>query len=63
MIRLRRLKFLRRWIKKYFWLYDLGDLVIGGNCGCCGKWIKDEIFEANENWGLCKECRERIKED
>ena len=34
----------RDWIKRIFDLYDIEDLSIGGNCGCCGAWISDEIF-------------------
>lgn len=48
---------MRNWIKKLFGLYDIEGLVIGGHCGCCGKWIPDEIFPEIWTWGLCQECR------
>jgi len=47
---------LRKIVKTVFGLYDIEDLTVGGNCGCCGKWIPNEIFEKNNNWGLCDEC-------
>jgi len=47
---------MRDWIKKIFGLYDIDDLVIGGHCGCCGKWIPDQIFDKWWAWGLCQHC-------
>jgi len=49
---------LRNFIKRKFNLYDIEDLTIGGHCGCCGKWIPDEIFGKSweEGWGLCDNC-------
>lgn len=47
---------MRNWIKKFFVLYDIKDLIIGGHCGCCGNWIPDEIFPEAWSWGLCQEC-------
>ena len=46
----------RKWVKKYFNLCDIKDLVIGGNCGCCGAGMPKEIFPKDWRWGLCKEC-------
>ena len=48
-------KKIRNWIKVAFNLYDIEDLQIGGHCGCCGKWIPDEIFEKVWAIGLCNE--------
>ena len=48
---------IRNKIKGILLLYDIGDLQIGGHCGCCGKQIPDEIFEKGWSWGLCKACR------
>ena len=28
----------------------------GVHCGCCGKWIPDQIDEIGAGWGLCDEC-------
>jgi len=51
---------MKNWIrnkfKKWFDLYDIEDLQIGGNCGCCGKWINDEILEKCWSWSLCTKC-------
>ena len=47
---------MRKLIKRLFNLYDISDLVIGGHCGCCGKWIEDKIFFMDETWGLCEKC-------
>ena len=46
----------RKKAKTVFGLYDIDDLKIGGNCGCCGKWMPDEIFDKNWSWGLCEKC-------
>lgn len=46
------------WVKKFFDLYDICDLTIGGHCGCCGAWIPDEIFPKIWTWGVCKKCQE-----
>ncbi len=47
---------IRNWIKEFFHLYDIDDLIIGGNCGCCGAWISDEIFSKDYSWDICKKC-------
>jgi hypothetical protein len=47
---------IRNWIKKYFQLYDIEDLTIGGNCGCCGEWIPDKIYPKDYSWDICKKC-------
>jgi len=46
----------RDWIKKHFQLYDVDDLMIGGNCGCCGKWVKNNITPKDWPITLCEEC-------
>ena len=54
---------IRNKVKSMFGLYDIGDLQIGGHCGCCGKWIPDEIFEKDWSWGICKgKCKDEGKE-
>ena len=47
---------IRNWIKRIFDLYDIEDLIIGGNCGCCGAWIPDKILPADWSWGICEKC-------
>ncbi len=47
---------IKKWIKKHFNLYDIEDLITGGNCGCCGALISDEIFPKDWRWGLCEKC-------
>ncbi len=49
-------KQIRKIIKKTLNLYDIGDLQIGGHCGCCGNWISEEIFCKKWSWGLCQKC-------
>ena len=46
------------WIKRTFDLYDIEDLKIGGNCGCCGSWISNKIVIADWPWSLCDKCLE-----
>jgi hypothetical protein len=43
-------------IKKLFDLHNIEDLVVGGHCGCCGRWVLDKVFEKSWPWGLCQEC-------
>ena len=47
---------MRNWIKNFFGLYDIDDLVAGGNCGCCGDSI-NEVFPKGWTWVLCKKCK------
>lgn len=49
-------KFIERKLHEHNY-YHIDDLVSGGNCGCCGKHIKDEIFPKWWPWGLCDDCR------
>lgn len=53
----------RKIIKRVFNLYDIEDLVIGGHCGLCGRWIPDEIFDKMWRWGICDKCAEYEDED
>ena len=51
------MKFIRRWVKRKFNLYDIDDLQIGGHCGCCGIWISNVIVEKGNWWTLCNNCK------
>ena len=56
------MKRIREWIE---WkvVNIVTDLVqIGGNCGCCGKHIPNELFPVYWAYGLCKECRDHEDE-
>lgn len=44
---------IRNLIKKWFELYDINDLIVGGNCGCCGTWMPNEIVPKLFRWSLC----------
>jgi len=46
------------WIKAHRRVdtYRIDELQIGGNCGCCGHWIPNEIFPKEWSWGLCQNC-------
>jgi len=46
----------RQWIKRYFNLYDIEDLRMGGICGCCGVWMPDRIVPKDWPYDLCKKC-------
>jgi hypothetical protein len=47
---------LRNLIKRIFNLYDIEDLRAGAHCGCCGKWIPDEVIPEVFPWSICDEC-------
>ncbi len=49
-------------IKRIFNLYDIEDLKVGANCGCCGQWMPQEIVPKVWAWSLChdkKKCGHR----
>ena len=48
---------IKKYIKKWFHLYEIKDLTVGSNCGCCGRWMPKEIV-AGWRWSLCKKCEE-----
>ncbi len=54
---------LREFVKRFFDLYDIRDLMTGGNCGLCGAWIPDEIFDKMWRWGMCDKCAKAKDED
>lgn len=31
-------------------------VVIGGNCGCCGKWINDCVVPSYWRISICEKC-------
>lgn len=49
-------KLIKKWIKEWLSLYDIIDLQIGANCGCCGEWIPETIVEKDYAWDLCNKC-------
>ena len=55
---LKYLEWLRQKVKGILVVYDIKDLVVGGHCGCCGKWLPDEILPKENTWGLCDDCKE-----
>ena len=56
-------KRIRNWIKNYFDLYDIEDMITGGHCGCCGNWIANEIYPVSWAVGICSECLARGKNE
>jgi len=54
------MRVIRRWfrdrVKRWFWLYDISDLTVGGHCGCCGRWLALDIVEKGWEWTVCSEC-------
>lgn len=40
-------------IKHKLHLYDIEELQAGGWCGCCGKWLADEVVPKDWPWSLC----------
>lgn len=50
------MSWIRRKAKRFFHLFDLEDMVVGGNCGCCGASMPDEILLKSWRWGLCQKC-------
>ena len=54
-------KWLRNKAKKVFGLYDIIDLTIGANCGCCGVYISGTIVPRYWRWDLCNYCANTVK--
>jgi len=50
-------RWLRNLIKRWFWLYDISDLVVGGHCGCCGAWVPLDIVEKGWAITVCEQCK------
>jgi len=45
---------IRKFIKKWFGLYDINDLVTGAHCGCCGRYLPQQIIpRTNTSWTIC----------
>ena len=57
---------IRNWIKSYFGLYDIKDLEIGGQCGCCGTWLSNiivsKLIPKMFRVSICNSCREKGNE-
>ena len=52
----------RKYVKRWFGLYDIEDLTVGGHCGCCGRWLPNEIVDKFFKWSLCDHgCKEKPK--
>jgi hypothetical protein len=48
---------IKKYIKKWFNLYEIKDLKVGANCGCCGAWMPNEIIDKLVwAWSLCDKC-------
>jgi len=44
-------------IKKFdLEFYKISELQIWSHCGCCGKYIPNDIVPKSWHWGLCKQC-------
>lgn len=55
-----------KWLVKKleeYGIYPIEELQTWGHCGCCGSPISDEIFPKVWAWGLCKRCKEGVKND
>lgn len=48
------------WIKSrlrdYIIRVVIDSVVIGGNCGCCGKWVNNCLVPSYWRVALCDEC-------
>lgn len=57
---------IRNRIKSYFELYDIQDLEIGGQCGCCGVWLSNiivsKLIPKMFRVGMCDSCQEKGNE-
>ncbi len=47
---------LRRKIRNWLHIVHPTEYVVGGNCGCCGKWVVDCLVEEGWPWTLCRGC-------
>ena len=47
---------IKKWIKKWFDLHEIKDLVTGAHCGTCGHWMPDEIVPKENTWSMCDQC-------
>jgi len=52
-------RWIRRKIDAYIIRLILERIIMGGNCGLCGKRIEDELFDVMWSWGMCREHMDR----
>ena len=50
-------KFIEKWLNSNGF-YKYSDLQVGGHCGCCGIWVKDEILPKYWAITVCNDCQE-----
>jgi len=43
-------------IKNRHYLFDIRQLVVGGHCGLCGRWVDKAIVEKGWEWTVCNKC-------
>ena len=34
----------------------IGNIVVGGHCGCCGGWVAECLVFTDWRWTVCDEC-------
>jgi len=45
-----------RTVANHLGYYSFDQLQGWGHCGCCGKFIENEVHLKCFSWGLCDEC-------
>lgn len=51
-------------IKEWLVSFICENIVVGGHCGLCGKWVPNVLVPRYWQWTVCLEhCDESFKED
>ena len=50
------LNWLRRRAYQFITSAVYREVVVGGNCGLCGKWIEHELVPRDWPWSVCANC-------
>lgn len=46
-----------RWIKEFIINTVTDELVVGGHCGLCGKWLDKDIVHRAYRLTVCPRCK------
>jgi hypothetical protein len=54
---MKRKKQMIRWIKEFIINTVTDELVVGGHCGLCGKWLDKDIVHRAYRLTVCPRCK------
>ncbi len=52
---------IKNWIREFIVGLVIENIVVGGHCGICGKWVDKAVVPPYWRWTICKECSDPEK--